>query len=95
MIRHGDGMDIIIADEGQGIKAEELPLLFGRFQKLSARPTGNEISTGLGLSVSKEFIDVLQGHIAVKSTWEVGTTFTVSLPHTPVFEDAFFEKDYV
>lgn len=84
--RRGDEMDILIEDEGQGIKAEDMPRLFGRFQKLSARPTGNEISTGLGLSVAKEFVDVLRGRISVKSEWEVGTTFTVTLPVVPVFE---------
>ena len=86
VVRRDTEMDIVIADEGQGIKEEELPKLFGRFQKLSARPTGNEVSTGLGLSVSKEFIDVLQGRIGVKSIWGVGTTFTVTLPLQPVFE---------
>lgn len=84
--RRGDEMDILIEDEGQGIKAEEMPRLFGRFQKLSARPTGNEISTGLGLSVAKEFVDVLRGRISVKSEWAIGTTFTVTLPVVPVFE---------
>jgi PAS domain S-box-containing protein len=84
--RRGDEMDILIEDEGQGMKAEEMPRLFGRFQKLSARPTGNEISTGLGLSVAKEFVDVLRGRISVKSIWEIGTTFTVTLPIVPIFE---------
>ena len=87
LVRRDDEMDIVIADEGQGIKEQDMHRLFGRFQKLSARPTGNEVSTGLGLSVTKEFVDVLKGRISVKSTWGIGTTFTVTLPIKPVFEE--------
>jgi signal transduction histidine kinase len=71
---------IDIQDEGQGIRAEEMPLLFGKFQKLTARPTAGETSTGLGLSVAKEFIEILRGSIECQSEWGVGTTFTVCLP---------------
>jgi len=42
---------IIIADEGPGIRKEDHHLLFKRFQKLSARPTGGELSTGLGFFI--------------------------------------------
>lgn len=72
-----------IQDEGQGIKEEEMPLLYGKFQKLSTRPTGGEASTGLGLSLVKEFIEILRGSISCKSTWGNGTCFTVQLPIFP------------
>ncbi len=73
-------VDIIIADEGQGIKEEEMGRVFGKFQKLSAKPTGGEISTGLGLSVAKEFVEILRGRITFQSTWGIGTIFTITLP---------------
>ena len=76
----GKGVQIIVADEGQGFKAEEIPLLYRRFQKLSARPTAGEASTGLGLSVVKEYVDILRGGIFCESEWGKGTRFTVSLP---------------
>jgi PAS domain S-box-containing protein len=75
-----EGVQIIVADEGQGFKPEEMPLLYRRFQQLSARPTAGEASTGLGLSVVKEYVDILRGRIECKSKWEKGTTFTVTLP---------------
>ena len=71
---------IIIADEGPGIKKEDLPLLFQRFQKLSSRPTGGELSTGLGLSIVKYLVEQLKGSITVESEFGKGSVFTVHLP---------------
>jgi PAS domain S-box-containing protein len=71
---------VIIADEGPGIRKEDRHLLFQRFQKLSARPTGGELSTGLGLSIVKYLVEQLKGHITVESELGKGSTFTVHLP---------------
>ena len=71
---------IIIADEGPGIKKEDRHLLFQRFQKLSARPTGGELSTGLGLSIVKYLVEQLKGSITVESEYGKGSVFTVHLP---------------
>lgn len=79
--KNTEGVHIIVADEGQGIKAEEMPLLYRRFQQLSARPTAGEASTGLGLSVVKEYVDILRGRISCESTWGKGASFTVFLPN--------------
>ena len=73
-------VQIIVADEGQGFKPEEMPLLYRRFQQLSARPTAGEASTGLGLSVVKEYVDILRGEISCQSVWGKGSVFTVTLP---------------
>ena len=82
--KHTEGVQIIVADEGQGIKAEEMSLLYRRFQQLSARPTAGESSTGLGLSVVKEYVEILRGHIKCESEWGKGATFTVILPFMPL-----------
>ena len=78
--KNKDGIKMIVADEGQGFKPEEMSLLYRRFQQLSARPTAGEASTGLGLSVVKEYVEILRGHILCESEWEKGATFTVTLP---------------
>lgn len=78
--KNTEGVKITIADEGQGFKPEEMPLLYRRFQQLSARPTAGEASTGLGLSVVKEYVDILRGGIECKSVWGKGSVFTVTLP---------------
>jgi PAS domain S-box-containing protein len=69
-----------VKDEGQGIKHEELHLLFNHFGKLSARPTAGEYSTGLGLSIAREYAQILRGSIEVESEWGLGSTFTLVMP---------------
>ncbi len=71
---------IEIGDEGPGISEEDRSRLFTRFSKLSARPTGNESSTGLGLYIVKKFVDTLNGEILCISEKGKGTKFIVEIP---------------
>ena len=74
---------IRIADEGAGLSPEDLGRLFGRFQRLSAKPTAGESSTGLGLSIVKRIIDMHGGEVTASSAGPgQGSTFTVTLPAT-------------
>ena len=74
---------IRITDEGAGLSPEDLGRLFGRFQRLSAKPTGGESSTGLGLSIVKRIIDMHGGQVTAESAGPGrGSTFTVILPAT-------------
>ncbi|MEJ7769564.1 MAG: PAS domain-containing sensor histidine kinase [Chitinophagaceae bacterium] len=74
---YNKGTDAVIEieDEGVGIKASEIPLLYGKFQHLSSQPTDGELSTGLGLSIVKFLLDQLKGTIQVKSKLGSGTKF--------------------
>ena len=54
--------------------------LFTKFARLSAQPTGDENSTGLGLSITKRLVDLLQGNIWCESEEGKGATFIVELP---------------
>ena len=79
----GSNTVIRIADEGAGLSPEDLGRLFGRFQRLSAKPTAGESSTGLGLSIVKRIIDMHGGHVTAESAGPgQGSTFTVTLPAT-------------
>lgn len=71
---------IEVEDEGPGLTEEDKQKMFRRFQRLSAQPTGGEISTGLGLSIVKEFAELHQGSISVESLPGAGATFIVELP---------------
>lgn len=68
---------ILIADEGVGIKPEEMPMLFSKYSKISSLPTGGEISNGLGLSIVKRIVQELNGTIHCESEPGKGSLFTV------------------
>ena len=78
--KENDRVSIEIRDEGPGIDEEDRIRLFTRFSKLSARPTGNESSTGLGLYIVKKFVDALNGEILCISEKRKGTKFIVQIP---------------
>jgi len=78
-----DNTLIRVTDEGQGLSPEDLGRLFGRFQRLSAKPTAGESSTGLGLSIVKRIIDMHGGEVTAASEGPgLGSTFTIVLPAT-------------
>ena len=84
VVTHEDDNTVIrVADQGAGLSPEDLGRLFGRFQRLSAKPTAGESSTGLGLSIVKRIIDMHGGEVAAKSDGPgQGSTFTIFLPAT-------------
>ena len=72
---------IRVADEGAGLSEEDISRLFGRFQRLTARPTAGESSTGLGLSIVKRIIELHGGSVSAQSAGPGrGATFTIRLP---------------
>jgi len=71
---------LAVQDEGPGLSDEDKTKLFGKFVRLSARPTANEDSTGLGLSIVKKMVEALQGRVWCESTLGNGATFVVELP---------------
>ncbi len=75
-----DEIKFSVLDEGPGISENDQKLLFKKFQKLSARPTAGEKSSGLGLSIIKSLVKQLKGRITFKSTLGKGTEFCVYLP---------------
>jgi signal transduction histidine kinase/tetratricopeptide (TPR) repeat protein len=72
---------ITVRDEGEGFSEEDLKKLFGKFQTLSAKPTNGERSTGIGLFIAKQIVELHQGKIWVESQGKgKGATFFVQLP---------------
>jgi signal transduction histidine kinase/DNA-binding response OmpR family regulator len=74
---NADNITIRVADNGKGITAEHLSLIFDRFYK-NNNPK-SEVGSGIGLAVSKELVELHQGTIEVESQPNVGTTFRVVL----------------
>jgi signal transduction histidine kinase len=80
-VRRDSEAVIRVADQGPGLSPEDSARLFGRFQRLSAKPTGGESSTGLGLSIAKRIVDLHKGRIFVESAGPAGgAAFAIALP---------------
>ena len=71
-------VEIKVSDTGNGISTDQIHHIFDRFYQ--AESSRGFMGTGLGLSLSKEFVDLHHGEIEVKSTTGEGTTFTIHLP---------------
>lgn len=69
-----------ICDTGIGISEEHLDLIFEPFRQVSEGLTRKFEGTGLGLTLTKKFIDVLNGSMEIQSEVNVGTTITVYIP---------------
>ena len=69
-----------VRDNGIGIKAEDLPRLFREFEQLDAGTARKYEGTGLGLALTKKFVEIQGGIITVESEYGKGSTFNVILP---------------
>ncbi len=74
------GVRLTVADQGPGFTAEDRASLYTKFATHSAKPTAGELTTGLGLSIVKQYVDALHGAIELTSPSSGGSLFTVSLP---------------
>jgi signal transduction histidine kinase len=69
-----------VRDEGPGLSVEDQKKLFGKFARLTAKPTGGEHSTGLGLSIVKRVVEAMNGRVWCESQLGCGATFLVEVP---------------
>lgn len=79
-VRSKDWICIDISDNGPGISTEEVNNIFHRFYQSKQKSNSEMAGSGIGLSIVKEYIDLNQGKVEVKSKQGEGTTFTVYLP---------------
>jgi PAS domain S-box-containing protein len=73
-------VEIVVSDNGMGIPANELPLLFQRFFRAEQATAGAIPGTGLGLAIAKAIVTGHGGRIRVESDCDRGTTFRITLP---------------
>ena len=69
-----------VSDTGYGIKKEDFNKIFEKFTRLDSAVSNEIEGTGLGLVITKKFVDLMGGKIWFTSEFEVGTTFYVDLP---------------
>jgi signal transduction histidine kinase len=73
-----DEVQIRVTDNGPGLTDDDLRILFKKFQRLSAKATGGEPSTGLGLSIVKRYVELMDGKVWCESQPGKETSFIVS-----------------
>ena len=78
----GDQLQIRVKDTGIGITPEQLPSIFDRFYQIERLVVPGKTGTGVGLSLVKEFVELLEGQIEVESQVGEGTLFTLRFPIT-------------
>ncbi len=69
-----------VQDEGPGLSIDDMKRLFGKFARLSPKPTGGEHATGLGLSIVKRLVESMNGRVWCESELGKGCTFIVEFP---------------
>ena len=80
--RRDDAVHVAVEDEGPGLTEKDQQRMFVPFQRLSAEPTGDEGSSGLGLYIVKQIVETHDGEVEVDSVPGEGSTFTLVLPAT-------------
>jgi signal transduction histidine kinase len=78
----GDSVELVVADDGIGIPAEEQGQLFSRFFRASTATQRAIPGTGLGLAISRALVEQQGGSISLASRVGEGTSVTVTLPVT-------------
>lgn len=79
LARQPDGfVRISVEDTGIGIEPEQIPLVFNDFERLSAAKSQVE-GAGIGLSITRQLVQLMGGRLGVYSTWGVGSTFWCEL----------------
>ena len=77
---HGKStLRFVISDTGIGMSREYLPRLFDAFSQEDSSSTSRFGSTGLGMAITKSFVELMHGTISVESEKNKGTTFTVTV----------------
>lgn len=71
---------IAVTDTGQGMPADKIDQAFERFRQLDSSTSRTKGGSGLGLTISKKFVEMHGGRIWVTSTEGVGSTFHISIP---------------
>ncbi len=82
---------IEVTDTGRGIPEAEIPHIFDTFRQVEGTTTRVHGGFGLGLSIVKQLIGLMNGDIKVQSTVDVGTTFIITLP---LVVAEIFERDH-
>ena len=80
---NGAAVEFSVADTGVGIAAEDQQLVFEEFRQVGRDYTRKAEGTGLGLALSKRFVELHGGELRLASAPGKGSTFTFTIPMRP------------
>lgn len=83
---------ISVEDSGIGIKQENIPKLFTKFERLDLEKNITIEGTGLGLAITKKLVELMNGTIVVQSIYGKGSKFTIAIDQRVVHKEAVVEK---
>ena len=83
-----------LSDTGYGIKPEDYDKLFMKFNRLEDATSKEIEGTGLGLVITKKYVDIMHGKIWFESEYEVGTTFYIDIPQKVIDSRTLREVNY-
>ena len=78
-----DGVKFTVTDNGVGIRAEDLQVIFEAFRQVGSGYLNKEEGTGLGLALTRRFVELHGGSLDVASAPGNGSTFSFTLPSRP------------
>jgi len=81
ILQHNNVVRCEVEDEGPGLSEADQKKLFGKFVRLTPRPTGKESSNGLGLFIVKKLVQVMNGKVWCNSQLGLGSTFILEFPY--------------
>jgi PAS domain S-box-containing protein len=80
VVREGDFIQVTVTDSGIGIKEDDIPKLFQAFTQLESAYTKGFEGTGLGLTLTRQLVELHGGRVWVKSEFGQGSRFSFTLP---------------
>lgn len=83
---------ISVEDSGIGIKQENIPKLFTKFERLDLEKKITIEGTGLGLAITKKLVELMNGTIVVQSIYGKGSKFTIAIDQRVVNKEVVVEK---
>ena len=83
---------ISVEDTGIGIKQENIPKLFTKFERLDLEKNITIEGTGLGLAITKKLVELMNGTIVVQSIYGKGSKFTIAIDQRVVNKEVVVEK---
>jgi signal transduction histidine kinase/CheY-like chemotaxis protein len=93
--KKGEYLEFFVKDTGVGIPQKQQQLIFERFRQGDELHSRGYEGSGLGLSISKSYVEMLGGEIWVESEEGIGSTFYFTIPYNAVSEEKIEIKDAV